>query len=231
MRIELEKLFRLSLEDAAEAGEMMARVLFDEPVMSHYLPDIAERELALPCYYTLLARYSILHGEVYAPSPELEAVAGWLPPGKTSVTRARLLGARESGLRSTAGADAAERTFSRHDFAAEVQQRHAPYPHWYLLMLGVDSCCRDEGYEHMLLRAGLERVDRERLACYLETYDEHDVVVYQRYGFNVVEATVLPDVGVKLWAMLRRPGGKPEPKTAKASAEAGGEILQEAQQQ
>jgi len=230
MRIELEKLFRLSLEDAAEAGEMLARVLFDEPAMSHYLPDIAERELALPHYYKLLARYSILHGEVYAPSPELEAVAGWLPPDKTIVTRTRLLSARESGLRRNAGADAAGRALSLHDFAAELQQRHAPYPHWYLLMLGVDSCCRDEGYEHMLLRAGLQRVDRERLACYLETYDERDVVVYQRYGFRVVEVTVLPDVGVKLWAMLRRPGGKPEPKAAKAASEAGRTVLEEAQE-
>jgi hypothetical protein len=47
------------------------------------------------------------------------------------------------------------------------------------------------------------RIDREGLPCYLETENEKNLPMYQRYGFRVLEESQLPGTETASWAMLR----------------------------
>lgn len=51
----------------------------------------------------------------------------------------------------------------------------------------------------------LERADAQGVACYLETQNESNIAVYQRFGFQVVSAEVVPGHDLRIWAMRRKP--------------------------
>ena len=58
-----------------------------------------------------------------------------------------------------------------------------------------------------LLQPGLEKADRERVPCYLETAKEINVRFYEKHGFQVVKKVDLPRGGPPVWTMLREPIG------------------------
>lgn len=83
-------------------------------------------------------------------------------------------------------------------------------PHWYLSVLSVSPESQRQGYGSALLRPGLERADRDRIGCWLETQRESNIPFYRRFGFELVkELEVEPEV--HLWFMWRAPGGRPGP--------------------
>ena len=155
----------------------------------------------------MVTRNGVLYGEVYATSANLEGVAAWFPPGKAKITLWRMI--RVGGpslvyfyLRTR---DVVSRVMSYLDYASELQERHAHFPHWYLFPIGVDPVFQGKGYGSRLLRPMLARIDQENLPCYLETETEKSVSIYQHYGFEVVEKGIVPGSEVGHWAMLREP--------------------------
>ena len=74
-------------------------------------------------------------------------------------------------------------------------------PHWYLSLLGVDPPRHGLGVGRLLLRAWLDRVDRDDLPSHLETDRERNIGFYARAGFEVrAEIEVL---GMPVWCMRR----------------------------
>ncbi|MFW9827259.1 MAG: hypothetical protein ACFFEY_06710 [Candidatus Thorarchaeota archaeon] len=43
------------------------------------------------------------------------------------------------------------------------------------------------------------------MPSYLETNNEKNLSFYQRYGFEIIEHTIIPETYVPLWCMLRKP--------------------------
>ena len=87
-----------------------------------------------------------------------------------------------------------------------IEKKHAEIisvPHWYLALLGVDPEFQGQGYSGILVRSMLSRIDRESLPCFLETSKEKNVLIYGRFGFQVIEEYTLPETTVRFWAMLR----------------------------
>ncbi|MFC2035397.1 GNAT family N-acetyltransferase [Chloroflexota bacterium] len=88
-----------------------------------------------------------------------------------------------------------------------VHQRLAPFKHWFLQTVGVQSQYRGRSYASILIRPMLERMDKEGLPCYLETLDEYNVPIYEHLGFSVIEKAIIPKTELTNWAMLRKPKG------------------------
>src|SRR5262249_24908653 len=86
-----------------------------------------------------------------------------------------------------------------------LEKRHPRFPHWYLLLLGVDPPAQGQGVGKALVRPILERCDREGLPAYLETGKERNVRFYASLGFDVMEEIALPGGGPKIWLLLRNP--------------------------
>lgn len=84
-----------------------------------------------------------------------------------------------------------------------MHKRLAPFKHWFLQIIGVDPEFQGKGYAGKLLRPMLSRIDEEGLACYLETLDERNVLLYEHFGFRVVEKATIPKTSLTSWAMLR----------------------------
>ena len=79
-------------------------------------------------------------------------------------------------------------------------------PHWYLAAVGIPSEFQGKGFSRKLFTPMLNYCDREHLAAYLETNNEKNSVIYQKYGFTVEHLEELRAVkGIDQWSMLRRP--------------------------
>jgi ribosomal protein S18 acetylase RimI-like enzyme len=79
----------------------------------------------------------------------------------------------------------------------------APGPHWYLVVIAVEPEHHGQGIGSALIQHGLKRVDADGLPCYLETSNERNVPLYERYGFKIAHTDLLPDNGPRYWGMLR----------------------------
>jgi ribosomal protein S18 acetylase RimI-like enzyme len=89
-------------------------------------------------------------------------------------------------------------------FVDNLHRRLVPYPHWYLQIIGVDPAYRGQGFSSRLLRPVLERIDRERMPCFLETNAGKNVAIYRRFGFGVLSEDKMPGTEVTSFAMLRK---------------------------
>lgn len=190
----------------------MLAVAFDEdPLYVTLFPEPEERSRLLALLWAGVLRYSLRHGIAYA-APEIAGVAAWLAPGAMDITPWRQL---RSGL-------VLPRAVMR--FPREARRRTLAYisrldrlgreimgdrPCWYLWVLGVEPSARGRGIGGGLLAPVLEHADRERLPCYLETFNERDLSFYERHGYRVVWSGFLPEGDIRAWAMLREPAGTP----------------------
>jgi ribosomal protein S18 acetylase RimI-like enzyme len=86
----------------------------------------------------------------------------------------------------------------------DLHRRLVPYVHWYLQIIGVDPAYQGQGFSSRLLRPVLERIDRERMPCYLETNSGKNVAIYRRSGFELVSEDKMPGTELTVFAMLRK---------------------------
>ena len=198
----LNSLVRLERSQIKPAGAMLARAFYDDPFSVYLIPDGSRRGKLLPYIFEFSTRFGVLYGEVYTTSPNLEGVAVWLPSEKADMTLRRVMRNGGLSLLPKLGGDLIQRLLALNSISS-LRKRHAPFRHWYLLLLGVDPLFQGKGYAGNLLRAMLARLDDEHLPCYLETQNGKNVSIYQHYGFKVVAEVLVPGTEIALWAMLR----------------------------
>jgi ribosomal protein S18 acetylase RimI-like enzyme len=86
-----------------------------------------------------------------------------------------------------------------------LHKKHVHAPHCYLFFIGVDPAYQGKGYAGRLIRPVLERLDRKKIPCYLNTQNEKNVSLYEHFGFRVVDQLTLPGSDILHTAMLRHP--------------------------
>lgn len=203
MAADLNNFARLKKSQIKPAAEMLARAFQDDPLFAYFIPDAPERKDKLPYFFQFQIRYSVLYGEAYAISPNLEGVATWLPSEKADMSLWRMM---RSGLLSMIpkmGKEVLSRLRNFDKYYTPMHKRHTPFRHWFLDYLGVAPMFQGKGYAGTLLKAMLARIDQEHLSCYLTAENERNVSFYQHYGFKAVEECIIPGTKISQWAMLR----------------------------
>ena len=193
---------RVSHEDVAEAAEALARAFQDDPLQSYTFPDAEERRRLSPAHFTVPLEYGLQFGVVFA--GEGGAIVA-LPPGSTQVTEARVREGGITGLPERIGAAAADRFLTVLGAAEAMHARHAPGPHWYVLVLGVSPDAQGTGLGRALLQSIFAEADASRVPVYLETAQPRNIAFYGHMGFAVVEQIREPASGLDLWAFVRPP--------------------------
>jgi len=207
MVTDLNNLVRLTKSQIKPTSEMFARAFQDDPLFAYFIPDAFERKNKLHCLFECLVRYGVLYGEGYAISPDLEGVAMWFPSEQAEMTLWRIIRCGGFSLYFKVGRKVVSRVLAFFNYAFMVHNRQAPFPHWYLALIGVDPKFQGRGYASALIKPMLARIDQENLPCYLETENEKNVSTFQHYGFKVVESDTIPSSDVNNWAMLREKSG------------------------
>ncbi len=191
-----------------QSAVTLARAFQQDPMMTFLEPDPLKRAQVLPWFLGGVVRYTLAYGEVHA-TPGGDAVACWLTPANTTVTPARIF--RTGGLTTPfrLGPTAFRRLVDLQTYLGEMHARHAPEPHFYLYLLGVDPLSRGRGLGRALLTPMLARADAEGLPCYLETQSPQNVAVYASVGFRVTSEGDVPGHRLTVWTLRREPRHDP----------------------
>ena len=89
-------------------------------------------------------------------------------------------------------------------FFDEKEKRHAPFPHYYLAPLGVDPEFQKLGYASKLMRPMLAWLDEKQIPSYLETELKKNVLMYEHFGYKIVENGTILDTDAPYWCMIRK---------------------------
>ena len=203
---ELNNLYKLTTDDVKEVIKVAGRAFQDDPVTIFAYPNETERKEKIQYGFYMLYKYGIKYGLTYAISKNLEGITIWLPPGKVypSIWTMMRLGGfytmRKVGLKLKA----MKRTMTVFKYEEERHKHLVPYNHWYVQNIAVKPEEQGKGYGGLLISTMLKTIESEGLPVYLETNTEKNVSIYQKYGFEILEHTIVPETDVPLWCMLRK---------------------------
>ena len=175
----------------------------DEPFCEYLLPGKKMRRKLLPLLFCSIARSSQLSGEIYT-TEGIETGAVFFGRGD-KFSFERLARAIISTARFTLGWP----TFRRFvGLCARLDAAHkqlARGPHWYLMSLGMNPSKLGNSIATAMLQPLLSRADADGMPCYLETFRQTDLPLYENLGFRIEGAGRIPGGGPSFWAMLRLP--------------------------
>ena len=197
------ELVRLPANRARSAAEVLARAFHNDPLMQYLMPAEARRRRWLPSLFSIVVRYCLAYGEVYA-TPGLEGAACWLPPGQTNPPFVRLAMVGRRSPPVGMGLAGLRRYLRVARYTEEIHTHQAPRAHWYLWALGVEPARQGQGLGGLLIQPVLARARAENMPCYLETMNSVNVPFYERHGFQVVSQGEAPGSGLRIWSMLRQ---------------------------
>jgi GNAT superfamily N-acetyltransferase len=195
-------IYQASVAEAPRLATTLTRAFLDDPVTEYFMPDPATREREL---YTMFERMSVQriagpHHMMYR-TEDYEAVALWLPPGKT------ILGTWESlRLLPVLFAMSGRRTLRSLRGMALMDKHHPEVPYYNLHFIGTDPAHQGNGHGAALMRPLLERFDREGVPAFLESSTPRNHSFYMRHGFELTGQFNLPDGGPPLWTFWREVG-------------------------
>ncbi len=204
MNDQSNKLLRLTVKDRDAAAAVLGRAFTEYELLRYYFPNEKKRPAAAWTFGFIALSICLKYGEVYTSSEKLEGVAAWLPPGKApfggwQVIRSVPLSILFRFVRQGASR---MRAYDRH--WSNLHRKLVPYSYWYLHIIAVDPVHHGQGFASRLVRPVLERIDRERMSCFLETHAESNVAIYRRFGFETISKDKIPGTELTSFAMLRK---------------------------
>ena len=194
---------RLTALAIPRVSRMLARAFCHDPMVAYLLPRAEGRERYLQRLFRCVLRCGQLYGENHATSPELEGAAVWLPPEAGTGAILKMARAGALLLPFSVGPRFFVRCFKYSEHVSHLRRQHASFPHWFLQLLGVDPEHQKGGCASRLLRSMLERLDREKTPCCLDTANPRNVGFYERFGFRVAAEGGLEGSDVHCWLMVR----------------------------
>ena len=195
-------LYQLNSSDIKLAEKVMAKAYFEAEEEFQFKKASKNLKFLEKLMHTTL-KYTIRQGRVFAPSPQLEGVAAWLPSDKIFISDWQYI---RSGILIPiiiAGRKWLKKMRVYDELCKKKHQEHADFPHLYLYNLAVHPEQQKKGYASKLFNPVLAALDQFELACYLET-NERNIPLYKHFGFQVVDQVFLNEFDSKAYFMLRK---------------------------
>lgn len=195
---------RATRDEIPELAAVLARAFARDPFFSYLTGDAPERNMRMRLGWTGILRYASAGLRETWTTDDRAGVAIWIPPGRRASTMLESLRLTPAMLRLS-GAGRIREVSAAIETLDRRRNVHAPMPHWYLSALGVDPSRQGQGIGSALLESILHRADGDATPVYLETATARNVLLYERYRFDVVEELILPRTDIRGWLMLRPP--------------------------
>lgn len=191
-------------EDVPGIAECLAKAFWDDPLWGVWaFPDEPTRARNLLPLMTLMAALSMSEGWTQMTHGG-ESVAIWTPPGASyrGPEQADLLNRVLAGLFGA-------RTPEVDDLLRRFEQSAPEGDYYHLQWWATRPNLGGRGFGTKLLRENLERVDAERMPCYLESTNPVNLPLYEELGFRRLGAFAALD-GPTITTMWREPRPAPQ---------------------
>ena len=205
--IENAGLYIVQKEDLDRLADVAADAYFDYP-LHNWLTKGKYDEKASQLIMQISLKTMTEDAVLYADSEEINGFAVWLPFGFTGSKTLPFLLNGGMSLILHSGPGIIGRLVTYETFAMKLKEKYTKHVDWYLYNLSVSRKAQGKGIASKLLQPMLEFCDRENMVCYLETNKETNVSLYQHYGFQLAEQSLVPRSDVMHYAMTRNPEGQ-----------------------
>ncbi len=195
-------MIRLTEEKLGPAARVLASSFWGEPIFCSMFLDEKTRDRFIRIYMETSVRLAVAYADAYTTSEKIEGVLIGSRSTMPETVRLKMQSEWPEPKR-TYGEDLSRRVISLNKRMEEVRVRNLSGDYLYMWMLGVDPALQGKGYGSSLLKEVLQRIDSERLSCYLETHSERNARLYERHGFVIAEDLFLPEANIRHWAMVR----------------------------
>jgi GNAT superfamily N-acetyltransferase len=192
------ELHLLSEEDVEAAGEVFSAAFFPSAVATYLFPDPERRARLLPAFFSAMTRLAVRHGEAVALGTPPQAVALWFLPDRQPPTDDE---AEAAGMEAFATLMDEGETQRFAAVTGHMDAAHGRVMDFYLPLLAVAWEHQGRGAGSVLMRHTLDQATAAGLPCYLDSADERNLPFYERLGFRVAEAGVVPGCELRAWAM------------------------------
>ena len=142
---------------------------------------------------------------IYADSEELNGFAVWIPMGFTGSKTIPFLMNGGIQLILHSGLGIIGKLLTHETFAMKLKKKYTGHIDWYLYNLSVRKDAQGKGLGRKLLDPMMEFCDDEKMITYLETNKESNVMLYNRFGFELRETNLVPRSPVLHYSMVRDP--------------------------
>ena len=142
---------------------------------------------------------------IYADSEELNGFAVWIPMGFTGSKTIPFLMNGGIQLILHSGLGIIGKLLTYETFAMKLKKKYTGHIDWYLYNLSVRKDAQGKGLGRKLLDPMMEFCDDEKMITYLETNKESNVMLYNRFGFELRETNLVPGSPVLHYSMVRDP--------------------------
>jgi len=203
MSEDVKGLIRINKSNAELCIRVLVKAFRKYPLFQYYFPNELTREKISYYVLSLMVYSGIRFGEVSATSSNLEGIAIWIPSNNYPLTFWKILRSVPLSKIFGLGRYGGSKIKDFNNYIDCVHQYQAPFKHWYLQVIGVAKRFQGKGYASKLLRPMLSKIDKEHLPCYLETIDEKNVSIYERFGFKIIDKSIVPETKFTNWVMLR----------------------------
>ena len=203
---ELEKLYKLTPDDLKNVCVVAGHAFENDPVMVFAYPEEQERKQKSQYGFYMIYNYGIKYGLAYATSKNLEGITIWLPSGKVYPSTWAMMryGAfytmRKVGLKMKV----MKRTMTIFNYQEERHKALVPFDHWYFQNIAVKPEEQGKGYGRLLISTMLKTIESDGLPVFVETNTGKAMSIYQKFGFEILEHTIIPETDIPLWCMLKK---------------------------
>ena len=194
----------LTLSDVEEAAQVIARAFVEDPLISFVLPIKLTRVRTLVKFFRVYGELSIQNQRGFGVGDPLQGVAYWKRPSQDSMSISIKSLWKFLPLLFTMYPIGYLRARAILNQLDALHNKYANEPHFYLDNLGVLPTARGQGLSSKLIRPFLAMADEQKVIAYTDTVTEANVPLYEHFGFQCVETSLVSGTGITVYA-LRRP--------------------------
>ena len=195
--------FRIRTSQTKLLERVLAKAFYNDPRATYILPDARRRRAAVSWFFASVAIPASRHcGQAYT-TVNIDGGALWIRFGN-EFTIMRAVWAPMASLLFDLDRSSIARWVNVIGYLELARRSLTDKPYWHLFTLGTNPSENETEIRARLIEPVLAEADLKRRFCYVETFQEKDLLFYQQQGFEIAGAGQIPK-GPSFWVLIRRP--------------------------
>ncbi len=193
-----DELHEVKKDDVKRAAIVLANAFSEDPMCKIIFKG---KYKAARAFFEISIRFSLKYGTVFSTSDKFEGLMATLPHDK-EYTAWRII--RSGAFLPSMKIMGLYNKMKELMKLMDDEKKHLMIgPYIYLAVIGVSPEFQGKGFGGKILRVLVEKADREREALYLETQNESNLKLYEKYGFHIHKKLNVPVLNIPMWSMIR----------------------------